>query len=333
MPLSPGGRRLHDPVPRWMSGFGVVVVLAYAGALAAAPAVEDLLARRVFTAKVEYEVTGNGLADVETALPARRRLTGAEVPLKRRQTLHRGQEAVVTASGVGGAIVGCRLTVDGVLVAADAGQRATCAVTVGDTAAGPPEGTDDVPATGEIAERPRFEGRTSPVEGRLTDPEAGLSYARLGGAWGPPRGGEDTPVVAGGALTLWRHSLPERGWFSAYGSGLLNPGLLYHVTPEKDLFPAALAQQDALTRLATPGCSYRDLASHPLTVGGRPAWLITREVTLSPEANSTVRSEINTLVLIDTGDVRPAYFFVTMASPAHDHLPDMKRLVSSLRVI
>jgi hypothetical protein len=53
---------------------------------------------------------------------------------------------------------------------------------------------------------------------------------------------------------------------------------------DRRLFQAALAQQDALTWFP-PDTSCRDAVSQPLTVDGRKAWVITRQLTYGPATN------------------------------------------------
>ncbi len=118
-----------------------------------------------------------------------------------------------------------------------------------------------------------------------------------------------------------------------FGSARMDPELLYRYVGERRLFQAAIAQQDALTWTFSPDTSYRDIVSQPLTVDGRKAWVITRQRTFGEKASTAIGSELNTLVLIDTGRERPAYFFIQMPDPSHDYLPDVNRLISSIRVL
>jgi hypothetical protein len=211
----------------------------------------------------------------------------------------------------------------------------SCGGTLGDPATyqPPPTGSHvNAPAeTDKVARLPRYTGRSSPVTGRLTDRAAGISYARLGGAWGLPSTTQE-PGVHGGTLSLRVRSRPERYWTAVYGSGRLDPQLSYRYQGDRALFQAALSQQDALTWMV-PDSSYRDVVSEPLTVDGRRACALTRPFTLGPGAQTSIRNELQTLVLIDTGQQRPAFLFVDMPDPAQDHLPDVNHLISSIRVL
>lgn len=332
MGLSRQGRRLSRPVPGWVGGLGGVILLAYGAAFAAATT------HRAGAVNVAYEISGTGLADVELTSPdgGRVRLTRTAVPLRRDFVFHRGERAFVTVTAVGGGLVGCRLRIDAEVVAGRVGQSATCGGTIGDPQTyqpPPPTGPADAPAEADkIMKLPRYTGRSSPVTGRLTDRAAGISYARLGGAWGPPATDQE-PGVHGRMLTLRQESRPERGWFALFGSGLMDPELLYRYQGDRRLLQAALAQQDALTWISSRDTSYRDVVSQPLTVDGRKAWVITRRLTLGPQAQTSIRTELHTLVLIDTGRQRPSYLFINMPDPSHDHLPDVNRLLSSIRVL
>ncbi|GII52682.1 hypothetical protein Pth03_10710 [Planotetraspora thailandica] len=328
MALSRQGRRITGPVPRWAGGLGAFILFVY---FAAFTLYDGSSAQ---PAQVRYIVAVQGLADVEMTSPGGR--------LKRTRTdglfedfvFHDGDKVSVTARGVGGILVTCRLEVDGSAVAQFTGPYAACGGKVGDPASYMPPPMsgpgNDYAQAGDRMELPRYSGRSSLVAGRSTDRAAGISYARLGGGWDtPPREGQSS--VPGSVLTLRQESRPERGWFAFYGSGRMNPDLLYRYTGENRLFQAALAEMDTYTTWTD--VTYQDIVSAPLTVDGREAWVITRQETFSPKASTNIRTILLTMVMIDTGLGRPVYFFVSMPDPAQDYLPDVNRLISSIRVL
>ncbi|WP_019632773.1 hypothetical protein [Actinomadura atramentaria] len=331
MALSRQGRRLLGGAPAWMRGIGGFVLVFFTVCGAA------LVAHGGDTTSVAYEISGTGTADVELTMPGGRRvhLEKTALPLRRDLFMHGGERAAVTVTGTGGVLVGCTLWIDDRMVAARTDHTAICGGTIGspETYQPPPPPRGSSPAVlGSRLELQRYTGDRSPTAGRVTDRAAGISYARLTGGWGPPSTSQDNRFM-GVPLTSHQESREERGWFASLGSGLLNPELLDRYTGDSRLFNAALAQLDALTMLAPPDGYYEDVASQPLTVDGRQAWLITRHVTIGPKARTSITGEINTLVLIDTGDRRPAFLYITMPSPAQDHLPDVNHLISSLRVL
>jgi hypothetical protein len=327
MALSRQGRRLTGPVPRWAGGLGSFILFIYLTAFALH---DESAAEPV---RVTYDIEVQGLADVELTSPDGRPHRTRTAAMSQDFVFHHGDKASVTAIGVGGVLVTCRLRIDGTPVAQHTGQGAACGGKIGDPATYQPSltgGPGNVPAqVGDRMELPRYSGRSSLVAGRSADRAAGISYARLGGGWGPPK--EGRPSGRGSTLTLRQESRPERGWFAFYGSGRLNPELLYRYTGENRLFKAALAELDTYT--AWTDVTYQDIVSEPLTVDGREAWVITRQETLGPKASTNIRTILCAMVLIDTGLERPAYFFVSMPDPAHDYLPDVNRLISSIRVL
>ncbi|MCT9933893.1 hypothetical protein N5079_27140 [Planotetraspora sp. A-T 1434] len=331
MGLSRQGRRLSGPVPRWVGGLGAFILLGYA----AVPAQHS---NGLQSSEVTYEIGVTGRADVELTLPGAEhpQRTRIAAPLRRDFIVHGGDRVSVIATGVGGVLVSCHLRIDGRLVAANTGQSTGCGATIGEPATYVPSTSGEVfnvPAQlGGVMKLPRYSGRSSPVNGRLTDRAAGISYARLSGGWGPQS--PDRGPTYASKFTLLRDSRPERGWLAMYGSGLMDPELLYRYEGDGGLFQAALAQQDALTAIPSSDTTYRDMVSQPLTIDGRKAWVITRWIGFGPKASTAnIRSELHTLVLIDIGRERPAFLFVSMPDPSHDYLPDVNRLISSIRVL
>ncbi|WP_433347310.1 hypothetical protein ACQP25_29710 [Microtetraspora malaysiensis] len=328
MALSRQGRRLTGPVPNWAGGLGAFILFAYITAFAVHT---GSVTKPV---DVTYDIGVQGLADVEFTSPDGRLHRTRTATMSTSFAFHRGEKASITATGVGGVLVTCRLRLAGDTVAEFTGQNTACGGRVGDPATylpPPITGSVNAPAqVGDLMELPRYSGKSSPVTGRLTDHAAGISYARLGGGWGAK---DQLSHMYDSTLTLRQESRPERGWFALYGSARMNPELLYRYTGDNRLFQAALAQQDAYTWTYSDHTTYRDIVSQPLTIDHRKAWVITRQETFGPNASTSIRADLRTVVLIDTGLERPAYLFVSMPDPAHDYLPDLNRLISSIRVL
>ncbi|MEU7942514.1 hypothetical protein [Microbispora bryophytorum] len=332
MPYSREGHRMRAPMPGWVSGLGAAILLCYGAVFAVGSA-----ARVAPPVIVSYLIDGDGRADVALELSGGRReeLKDVSLPLRRDVDVHPGQPVSVIATGVGGLLVRCEMQIKGETVSADIDHIASCSATPGDPStyrSAPLGPAMELAQSDDIMKLPRYPGKSSPVIGRLTDRAAGLSYARLGGGWASPSR-EQQPGMAGRTLSLWVESRPERGWFAVYGSDRLSPELLARYEGERRLFQAAMAQMEAFTWIYSPDTIFVDLVSQPLTVDGHEAWVLVRQTRMGAKADTTIRSELQTLVLIDTGKERPAYLYVKMPDPAHDYLPDVNRLISSIRVL
>ncbi|MEU6411718.1 hypothetical protein [Microbispora sp. NPDC046933] len=336
MPYSREGRRMRAPVPRWVSGLGAAILFCYGGVFAIGSAAR-VAAPLTGPVTVTYLIDGHGRADVALELPGGRReeMKDVGLPLHRDIDVHAGQPVSVIATAAGGLLVRCEMQIKGETVAADTNHIASCTVTPGDRSTyrpAPMGPAMELAQSDDIMKLPRYPGKSSPVIGRLTDRAAGLSYARLGGGWASPSR-EQLPGAAGRTLSLWVESRPERGWFALYGSDRLSPELFFSYKGERRLFQAAMAQMETFTWIYSPDTIFVDLVSQPLTVDGREAWVLVRQTRMGAKADTAIRSELQTLVLIDTGKERPAYLYVRMPDPAQDYLPDVNRLISSIRVL
>ncbi|MBX6383574.1 MAG: hypothetical protein IRZ07_11490 [Microbispora sp.] len=332
MPYSREGHRMRAAVPRWVGGLGVAILLCYGAVFAAGSA-----GGAAAPVTVSYLIDGGGRADVALELPGGRReeLKDAALPFRRELDVHPGRPVSVIATGVGGILVRCEMQIEDEIVSVNVNHVAACSATPGDrsTYRSAPRGPAmEFAQSDKIMKLPRYPGKSSPVIGRLTDRAAGLSYARLGGGWGSPSR-EQQPGFDGRTLSLWVESRPERGWFAVYGSDRLSPELLERYRGERRLFQAAMAQMETFTLIYSPDSIYVDVVSQPLTVDGHEAWVLVRQTRMGAKADTTIRSELQTLVLIDTGKERPAYLYVEMPDPAYDYLPDVNRLISSIRVL
>lgn len=343
MPYSREGRRMRAPVPGWVSGLGAVILFCYGGMFAigstargVAPVVAPFTGSATGSVTVSYSVDGQGRADVALELGGGRReeMKDVALPFHRDIEVPADRPLSVIATSVAGLLIRCEMRIGEETVSANLNHIASCGATPGDRstyrqAMGP---ALELAQSDDVMPLPRYAGRSSPVVGRLTDRAAGLSYARLGGGWGSSSR-EQQPGVTGRTLSLWVESRPERGWFALYGSDRLSPELLFSYRGERRLFQAAMAQMETFTSIYSADTVFVDVVSQPLTVDGHEAWVLVRQTRLGAKVDTTIRSELQTLVLIDTGKERPAYLYVSMPDPAQDHLPDVNRLISSIRVL
>lgn len=195
---------------------------------------------------------------------------------------------------------------------------------------------------GDRAARPVATASATPqppqpaAAGRIDDPAAGLSYARLGGRWkvmdrarlrtmrwtaGQYQIAQDDYDGKGHDALASCLSSPLPGNFPYSGSGdLADTSASLARTIEKTFYPAHSRRHDR--------------TSEATRVDGHPAWLRTYVLSY-PDAQAKgydFRSETVTIVLVDRGQRAPGVLWVSIPDNRDELLPDVETVISSLRV-
>ncbi|GGP99738.1 hypothetical protein BKA00_005642 [Actinomadura coerulea] len=192
------------------------------------------------------------------------------------------------------------------------------------TAPGLPKG--EVRLT-KVVRVPRYKGPGSPVLGRVDDGDARLSYAALGGAWGPSR--RSDPEVTGYGRRQVFDTDPS--WQAVFASGKVSSELMGAFKgPDKLRALASAVQDDRQYKSFTDTTTGRDVASQPLNVSGRKAWVIVREMRFRKEGVSSTM-DLSAVVVVDTGRPRPSFVWLDVPASHKRLWPDINTLLRSLR--
>ncbi|MFC9969434.1 hypothetical protein ACFVH6_00870 [Spirillospora sp. NPDC127200] len=200
-----------------------------------------------------------------------------------------------------------------------------------------PRGVSVKAQPGKIVRLPRYKGTPSPVLGRVVDRDAKLAYAELGGLWerGKPRPKDDDEAE----FTRHQQFVSEKydggTWMGSLGSGRLPSQLHGSFSGPDRLFKATLAFQDHRTATSWPeGTVTRDVASQPVKVRGRPAWVIARELDFTGlKPGLRTGTELAVAVMVDVDGYRPSFVFLSLPDSHRALRPDVNRVVSSIRVL
>lgn len=346
--LSAGGRRLRDRFPLPLAVAAVVgqvvavVVWSFGGD-------EPAGAARPDDGKVEitYIVTGDRpSADIKYDTP-----TGSEdhealpLPFKATYRFDEGDTDVMlmaqNPSSNGRGNVMCTIVADGKVVKQSSGSGegaiATCSGVAGEDKPIPgatiPQMTAPTPPKGEVrltkvVRVKRYQGRGSPVVRRVTDGDARLSYAELGGEWGPSR--RTDPVLEG--YDRKQSFDTDRSWEALIASGLVDGDLLGSYKGPGGLRAVASAFLDGEQRTSFPDLTTgRDVASQPVKVSGRPGWVLVREMHYDKEG---VRSKMDlcAVVVVHTGRPRPSFLWFAIPESYKRLWPDVNTLIGSVQV-
>ncbi|CAN5271311.1 hypothetical protein BH20ACT5_BH20ACT5_20730 [soil metagenome] len=194
------------------------------------------------------------------------------------------------------------------------------------------EGVVAVP--GPTAQAPTDPGTTFPPgTTRIIDPEAGLSYAYLGEGW---REWDGLPHLemqtVHGQYIVTQERVPGGGRFIAEcTSGLL--GTQFPLSGTAD-YPAAIeAVADSVRASYYPGPNERDdLSAEPVTVAGRPAYLLEFDLSWDvPGYDST--GERIALLLIDTARERPALVYLSIPNTHAELYGAIDRVIASIELV
>lgn len=347
--LSAGGRRLRDRFPMPLA---VVALVGQVGAVGAWGFGGDGSAAATLRddGKVEitYIVTGDRpAANITVGTP-----NGSEdqnalpLPFKATYTFDDGDYDVSllaqNPSMSGGGSVTCTVVADGKVVkqasASGDGAVASCGGVAGKDkplpgATIPPLAAPPLPGGGErltkVVRVERYPGRGSPVVRRVTDGEARLSYAELGGQWAPSR--RTDSLEEGFERTQSFDTDPSRK--ATIASGLVDVYLMpfYRGPDPGGLHALASAQMDdAVGSAFTDASSGRDVASQPVTVSGRAAWVLVREIRYDkPGVRS--RTDLCAVVVVNAGGRYPSFLWVAIPGTHKRLWPDVNTLIASLR--
>lgn len=177
---------------------------------------------------------------------------------------------------------------------------------------------------------PTFPGTGSPVAGRAVNRTAGLSYARFGAPWkAAPRTVAGTTGQQFGSKNT---AGLERFWYASLSVGPLNPK--YAVPgPQRLRAAAELTGQAFVKALYSDDGRRRDLAGAAMTVDHHAAWVTAFRMTHTDGTRRVEKAQTEVVVAVDTGRRLPALVEMTIPSNQSSRLPDVNRLVRSLRVV
>lgn len=185
---------------------------------------------------------------------------------------------------------------------------------------------------------PDFPGAPPAVTGRVTDSDAGISWARLGKPW------LLEPQKTGGDFNNNLYVVADRfsdpggqpdTWSANVLSGVLRPDSKASYTGPGSLQEAtnAFVSNVIMPKEYFPGSIRHDFTSHALTVSGQQAWLLGFKVNYRVKG---VRATADTdvAILVDTGTgASPAVLVVSVPNDVNGLLPDITAELRSLQVI
>ncbi|MEV5828814.1 hypothetical protein AB0L25_24955 [Spirillospora sp. NPDC052242] len=338
--MSPRAQRINKNLPDWVIVLGVCLALAQgiAAIVWASNTVGD-------PKKVTYLVTGES-SDAMLTYYTPESITsdtvaGTLLPF-RMDFQADGDEYLRIAArndedGTPGALT-CTIMVDGKIVEQDRSSgtsEASCSGTakrlrpIAGAKLPPLSGaiTPEVQRLEKTVEMKRYPGAGSRVVGRVTDPEARLSYAELGRPWEP------FSTEPYGPYTGSQQFETEAEWQALIGSRVVDDGVMAVYNGPNRLRDVASAIQDARQidnfRDGTTG---RDVASQPFEVSGRPAWVLVRELHFKqPDLRATM--DLSVVVVVDTGQERPSSLWIDIPNTHQRYWSDVNEIVRSLQVV
>lgn len=187
---------------------------------------------------------------------------------------------------------------------------------------------------------------TSPVTGTITDREAGISYARLGGAWEAlaiPRGTVSYQVYGmrqGQTATVQKNYDGQGGaYVSSVYSGPLPKQVPYKSSEDlataTNLFARTVTSATGLHASYPSPHGTQELQTEPRKIDGHEGYLVKLKLTF-PQAQIqgwNFTSETVVVVLIDRGkDKRPAVLWMSMPD-SHPHSGDLDQVLNSVKVL
>ncbi|WP_406243953.1 hypothetical protein [Streptomyces anulatus] len=169
---------------------------------------------------------------------------------------------------------------------------------------------------------PDYPGEGSPVIGTVTD--SSLEYAELGGTW--DRSKTLDPVFDG-------FTRKQEGRQRALvKSTQVDEDIMAAAGGTGELRGVAGAVMDERRRYEYPRdqAILVDVASQPLKVDGRDAWLLVSEIHFHKRGVPSTM-DLNAVLVVDTGRVRPSVLWVVLPETNKKLWPDLNTLVSSVR--
>lgn len=177
---------------------------------------------------------------------------------------------------------------------------------------------------------PKFPGEPSEQVGRINDPDAGLSYARLDQPWR-----DGVPFTASGfahGQYYVTEKYPGGTWQATIMSGRMATKMPEYVGTYRWFRSAVNQAANVADRYYPTDHRTLDVASQPVEVSGRDGWLVARRLYFH-EPGLKATNELMVIVAVDTGHDDPGVLYVSIPSTENKHLADANELVSSLRVI
>ncbi|WP_199485331.1 DUF2510 domain-containing protein [Actinomadura craniellae] len=186
---------------------------------------------------------------------------------------------------------------------------------------------------------PNDPGGRSPVVGTVTDEQAGLSYAQLGGKWQPASPIGSTDPLGRLGLTRGQTAAVQEdydGREGDYVASVYSGQVATTVTPDDSLQVGARSFLAALPSFAYPaGYTQREIESRAFQVDGHSAWYHRLELSF-PQAKSrnwNFTKEIVLFLTIERGEGRrPAVLYLSIPD-SHVNQGDLDLLVNSVKVL
>jgi hypothetical protein len=176
---------------------------------------------------------------------------------------------------------------------------------------------------------PAFPGAGSKINGRISDPAAGVSYARFAPPWKRPgflSGGHTTGQEINAKIKDYKHF-----WYVAVYVGPLDPKY-DKPGPQRLRAAAELVGQEFVKELYLDGGDRKDLAGAPMTIDGHRAWVTAFRMT-HPNSDRVEKGQTEVVVAVDAGRPRPAIVEVTVPSNQPSRLHDINQVVRSIQVL
>lgn len=179
---------------------------------------------------------------------------------------------------------------------------------------------------------PDYPGRGSKVIGRIDDPNAGLSYARLGPPW---RLDADRMSDFGREQTVIteRYGPDAMPYWANISSDAL-PGRLAknYGGPYRTYNAARAMLADVRSNYYPEGNRRTEVASQPIEVEGRQGWLIAARLAFDREG-MRAKSELAAVAVVDTGASLPGVVYLSIPDTHRELWPDIDTVVRSLRLL
>lgn len=181
---------------------------------------------------------------------------------------------------------------------------------------------------------PRFKGVHTKAAGRISDPRAGLSYARLAQPWAPATQG--SPMNEIGFSTSQFAVTEKAGGEPKHWARLMSAQLS---GAAKNSYTGPGSEREAATELGRVyeermfGFQHkkRILASQPLDIGGHKGWLVSDYLRYHrPGLKAT--GDVVAVAVVDTGKQTPGVLFMSVPNTSRTLWPDINFVVRSLRV-
>lgn len=187
-------------------------------------------------------------------------------------------------------------------------------------------------APGRTVPLPDYPGRGSKVIGRIDDPNAGLSYARLGSPW---RLDSDRMSDFGREQTVIteRYGPDATPYWANISSDALPARLArYYGDPYRTYHASRAMLADVRSTYYPEGNRRTEVASQPIEVEGRQGWLVAARLEFDREG-MRAKSELAAVAVVDTGASLPGVVYLSIPDTHKQLWPDIDTVVKSLRLL